>query len=117
MEISSLTKYWTLIYSIIREFGRSQAAYPARRCGQYPVELYYSELGLDSFSSNFQKRPFTNGAVRAIIRPLRSGWITPRTRYQVTEMARMGLQDHSGGDNNWQSSRISQILIDEDRRL
>ena len=97
MEISSLTKYWTLIYSIIREFWEITEPHieDAAVRDNIPVELYYySELGLDCFSiENFQKRdPFTNPEQfeRLFARFEVKGWITPLPdeEYQVTEMAR-----------------------------
>jgi len=99
MEISSLTKFWTLIYSIIREFWEITESHieDVAVANDIPIELYYyGELGLEYFSiENFQKRdPFTNPEqferlfarfdVKGLIIPL------PDEEYQVTEMARDG---------------------------
>lgn len=99
MEISSLNKFWTLIYSIIREFWGITESHieDAAVENDIPIELYYySELGLEYFSiESFQKRdPFTNPEqferlfarfdVKGLIMPL------PDEEYQVTEMARNG---------------------------
>ena len=63
--MESLTKFWSLIYSIIREFWNITEPHieDAALRDDIPIELYYySELGLDLFSiENFQKRdPFSN---------------------------------------------------------
>jgi len=99
MEISSLTKYWPLIHSIIREFWEITESHIEDMAieNDIPIELYYySELGLEYFSiENFQKRdPFTNPEkferlfarfdVKGLIMPL------PDEQYQVTEKAREG---------------------------
>jgi len=101
MEISSLTKYWSLIYSIIREFWEITESHigDAAVKNDVPIELYYySELGLEFFSiENFQKRdPFTNPEQfeRLFARFDVKGWIMPMPdeQYQVTEMAREGTR-------------------------
>jgi len=97
MEIGSLTKFWQIIYSIIREFWRitESSIEDAAIRNNIPVELYYySELGLDTFSiEDFQKRdPFTNPEQfeRLFARFDVKGWITPMPdeQYQVTEKTR-----------------------------
>jgi hypothetical protein len=99
MEISSLTKYWPLIYSTIREFWEITEPHieDAAIRDNVPVELYYySELGLEYFSiEKFQKRdPFTNPEQfeRLFARFDVKGWIMPLPdeEYQVAEMAREG---------------------------
>ena len=99
MEISSLTKFWTLIYSIIREFWEITESHieDVAVANDIPIELYYyGELGLEYFSiENFQKRdPFTNPEQfeRLFARFDVKGLIIPLSdeEYQVTEMARDG---------------------------
>jgi hypothetical protein len=101
MEISSLTKYWTLIYSIIREILKITEPYieDAAIENDFPIEFYYySELGLEHFSiENFQKRdPFTNPEQfeRLFARFDVKGWIAPAPdeEYQVTKKAREETQ-------------------------
>ena len=96
MEISSFTKYWSLIHSIIREILGITEAYIEDTAieNDIPIELYYySELGMEYFSiEDFQKRdPFTNPEKfeRLFARFDVKGWIEPLTdeRYQVTEKA------------------------------
>jgi hypothetical protein len=97
MEDNSLTKFWTLIYSIIREFWQitEPRIEDAALNLDVPIELYYySELGLDTFSiDEFQKRdPFTNPEQfeRLFARLDVKGWIEPIPdgKYQVTQKAR-----------------------------
>ena len=97
MTTESLTKFWPLILSVIQEFWAITEPHieDAAIQSNVPMELYYySELGLESFSTEeFQKRdPFSN--------PLRfekvfvtlnfKGWIEPQAdeKYLVTERAR-----------------------------
>jgi hypothetical protein len=97
MEVNSLTRFWPLIYAIIREFWNitePNIADAALRAN-IPVELYfYSELGLDTFSiENFQKRdPFSNPEQfeRLFARLNIKGWIEPLQdrSYRVTDRAR-----------------------------
>ena len=99
MELHPLTKFWTLIYSIIQEFWaitESEIEEAAIR-NEIPVDLYYyGELGLDYFSvENFQKRdPFSNPEQfeKLFARLNVQGWIEPipDDRYKVTDMARAG---------------------------
>lgn len=101
MDVNSLTKFWPLIYSIIREFWsitEPQIADAALH-ENIPVELYfYSELGLDYFSiDDFQKRdPFTNPEQfeRLFARLNIKGWIEPLQdkSYRVTDRAREGAR-------------------------
>ena len=97
MEITSLTKFWPLIYSNIREFWQIIEPRIDESALQLdvPIELYYySELGLDTFSiEEFQKRdPFTNPEQfeRLFARLDVKGWIEPIPdgKYQVTQRAR-----------------------------
>lgn len=100
MEPHPLTKFWTLIYSIIQELWaitESEIEEAAIR-NQIPIDLYYyAELGLDYFSvENFQQRdPFSNPEQfeKLFARLNVQGWIepTPDDRYKVTEMARSGV--------------------------
>jgi hypothetical protein len=97
MENESLTKFWTLIYAVIREFWQitEPRIEDAALNLDVPIELYYySELGLDNFSvEDFQKRdPFTNPEQfeRLFARLEVKDWIepVPDGRYQVTQKAR-----------------------------
>src|SRR5215216_5911263 len=101
MHTESLTKFWPLIHSIIQEFWAiieppiEEAAIQLN----IPIDLYYySELGLDSFSTEeFQKRdPFSNPLQfeKAFVTLNVKGWIEPLPdgRYNVTQMARDGAQ-------------------------
>jgi len=97
MESNSLTKFWPLIYSNIREFWQitEPRIEDAALQLDIPIELYYySELGLDTFSiEEFQKRdPFTNPEQfeRLFARLDVKGWIEPIPdgKYQVTQRAR-----------------------------
>ncbi len=96
METTSLIKFWSLIHSVIQEFWAiieppiEEAAIRLN----VPIELYYySELGLDSFSSEeFQKRdPFSNPVLfeKTFVTLNFKGWIEPlEDKYDVTEDAR-----------------------------
>ena len=101
MGVNSLTKFWPLVYSIIREFWGITESHIADAAihNDIPVELYfYSELGLDYFSiEDFQKRdPFSNPEQfeRLFARLNIKGWIEPLPdrSYQVTERAREGAR-------------------------
>ncbi len=97
MNIESLTKFWPLIHSTIREFWsitEPSIEESAIRLN-IPVELYYySELGLDSFSrEEFQKRdPYSNPLLfeKVFVTLNFKGWIEPLSdeKYKVTERAR-----------------------------
>jgi hypothetical protein len=97
MTAESLTKFWPLILSIIQEFWAITEPHieDAALQANIPIELYYySELGLDSFSTEeFQKRdPFSNPMqFEKVFATLNfKGWIEPQPddKYQVTEKAR-----------------------------
>jgi hypothetical protein len=97
MITQSLTKFWTLIHSIIQEFWAitEPSIEEAAIQQNIPIELYYySELGLDSFSrEDFQKRdPFSNPLVfeKTFVTLNFKGWIQPLPdeKYHVTEKAR-----------------------------
>jgi len=97
MEVISLTKFWTLIYSTIREIWQitEPRIEDAALNLDVPIELYYySEFGLDTFSiEEFQKRdPFTNPEQfeRLFARLDVKGWIEPipDAKYRVTPEAR-----------------------------
>ena len=110
MEESHLSKFWPLIYSIIREFWQiiEPRIEDAALNLDVPIELYYySELGLDTFSiEEFQKRdPFTNPEQfeRLFARLDVKGWIEPIPdgKYQVTQRARNAAkQIIQAGDNH-----------------
>ena len=101
MEITSLTKFWPLIYSIIQEFWRivePRIEDEAVRL-DIPIELYlYGEFGLQYFSiEDFQKRdPFSNPEQfeRLFARLDVKGWIepVPDGKYRVTSKAREGAR-------------------------
>ncbi len=101
MESNPLTKFWSLIYSVVREFWEITEPHieDAAIREDIPVELYfYSELGLEYFSmEDFQKRdPFSNPEQfeRLFARLNVKGWIapTPDGRYQATEQTRQGVR-------------------------
>ncbi|HEX6271302.1 MAG TPA: hypothetical protein VFZ43_13775 [Anaerolineales bacterium] len=101
MEIDSLTKFWPLIYSIIRKFWTITEPHieDAAVRNDIPVELYYySELGLDTFSTEvFQKRdPFSNPEQfeRLYARLNIKGWIEPLQdrSYRVTDETRQAAR-------------------------
>lgn len=101
MTDESLVKFWPLIQSTIREFWEiiEPAIEEAAIRYEIPVDLYYySELGLDSFSTKeFQKRdPFSNPQVfeKLFVTLNVKGWIQPLAdgSYQVTEKARQGAR-------------------------
>ena len=97
MNLEPLTKFWTLIYSVIQEFWSITEPHieDAAVRNNIPLELYlYSELGLDRFSiRDFQKRdPFSNPEQfeKLFVRLNVKGWIEPMAdgSYQVTGKAR-----------------------------
>ena len=97
MTIESLTKFWPLLLSIVQEFWAITEPHieDAAIQATIPIELYYySELGLDSFSTDeFQKRdPFSNPMqFEKVFATLNfKGWIEPQPddKYRVTERAR-----------------------------
>ncbi len=97
MNIEPLLKFWPLMYSIIQEFWGITEQYieEAAARNDVPIELYlYSELGLDTFSTEyFQKRdPFSNlqQFEKNFALLNMKGWVEPFEdgRFQVTEEAR-----------------------------
>lgn len=97
MNTEFLTKFWPLIQSVVQEFWsiiESPIEDAAIRFN-IPIDLYYySEFGLDSFSTlEFQKRdPFSNPLLfeKVFVTLNFKGWIEPMPddRYQVTDRAR-----------------------------
>ena len=111
--MESLTKFWPLIYSTIKEFWslcEPQIEEAAIR-NDIPVELYfYSELGLEYFSTeDFQKRdPFSNPEQfeKLFAHLFFKGWIEAPTRdglHQVTEKAREGARQIIQAGNTYLS--------------
>ena len=101
MEATSLTKFWPLIHSVIREFSALAEPYIEETAirENIPIELYYySEFGLDSFSTReFQRRdPFSNPLLfeKSFATLNFKGWIEPLPddRYKVTDSAREGVR-------------------------
>jgi len=100
--MESLTKFWPLIYSTIKEFWSITEPQIEEAAIRYdiPVELYfYSELGLEYFSTeDFQKRdPFSNPEQfeKLFAHLFFKGWIEAPMRdgqHQVTEKAREGAR-------------------------
>jgi len=98
MEITSLTKFWHLIHSVIQEFWAITEPHieDAAVHNNIPIELYYyGEFGLNNFSiEEFQRRdPFSNPEQfeRLFPRLEIKGWIIPMRdegRYEVTEKTR-----------------------------
>lgn len=97
MTIESLSKFWPLIYSVVKEFWNITEPHieEAAVRNDIPIELYlYSELGLDRFSiADFQKRdPFSNPEQfeRLFVRLNVKGWIEPMVdgSFRVTLTAR-----------------------------
>jgi hypothetical protein len=97
MQIESLTKFWPLILSVIQEFWAITEPHIEEAAIQSntPIELYYySELGLDSFSTEeFQRRdPFSNPMQfeKIFVTMNFKGWIEPQPdeKYKVTDRAR-----------------------------
>ena len=97
MTTESLTKFWPLILSVVQEFWAITEPHIEEAAIQsnIPIELYYySELGLDSFSTEeFQKRdPFSNPLQfeKMFVTLNFKGWIAPQAdeKYFVSEKAR-----------------------------
>jgi len=93
----SLTKFWPLMHSIVQEFWSIIEPPIEEAAIQFniPIELYYySELGLDSFSTQeFQRRdPFSNPLQfeKVFVTLNFKGWIEPMPddKYKVTNRAR-----------------------------
>jgi hypothetical protein len=109
MTTESITKFWPLILSIIQEIWAIIEPPIEEAAIQYsiPIELYYySELGLDSFSTEeFQKRdPFSNPMLfEKIFATLNfKGWIqpVPEDKYEVTAKARGAARQIIQAGNN-----------------
>ena len=101
MNAESLSRFWPLIYSLVREFWAitEPCIEDAAVKNDIPIELYYySELGLKYFSvEDFQKRdPFTNPEQfeKAFARFDVKGWIIPLPddRYQVSRKAQEAVE-------------------------
>jgi hypothetical protein len=101
MNIGTPTKFWPLIYSMIRKLWSITEPHieDAAVRENIPIELYYySELGLGYFSiEDFQKRdPFSNPEQfeRLFARLNIRGWIVPLQdrSYHVTDQARAGAR-------------------------
>lgn len=101
MSGETLVKFWPLIQTLIRDFLEIIEPPIEETAVRYgvPIELYYySELGLDSFSTDeFQRRdPFSNPQLFDKLFAILSvkGWIEPRQdgSYQVTEEARQAAR-------------------------
>lgn len=113
MHTESLTKFWPLIHSVIQEFWAITEPHIEDASIRFniPIELYYySELGLDSFSTEeFQKRdPFSNPVLfdKAFVTLNFKGWIQPAhdEKYHVTSQAREGARTIiQAGDEHLQS--------------
>jgi len=102
MNIESLTKFWTLMHSIVLDFWGITEPHieDAAVKNNIPIELYYySELGLEYFSiEEFQRRdPFSNPEQfeRMFARFDVKGWIfpLPDERYQVSNKARDAVRE------------------------
>jgi hypothetical protein len=101
MNAESLSRFWPLMYSIVREFWAITEPHieDAAVKNDIPIELYYySELGLKYFSiEEFQKRdPFTNPEQfeKAFTRFDVKGWVMPMPddRYQVLRKAQEAVR-------------------------
>jgi hypothetical protein len=101
MNREELTKFWALIYSLVREFWEitEPRIEDAAVREDIPIELYfYGELGLEVVSvGNLQKRdPFTNPEQfeRMFARFEIKDWITPLPgdSYQVSQKAREAVR-------------------------
>jgi hypothetical protein len=101
MTPESLTKFWPLIHSIVYEFWTIIEPHIEEAAIRLhiPIELYYySEFGLDSFSTEeFQKRdPFSNPLQfeKIFVTLNVKGWIEPLPdgKYQVKQIARDAAQ-------------------------
>lgn len=97
MTTESLIKFWPLILSVVQEFWAITEPHIEEAAIQsnIPIELYYySELGLDSFSTEeFQKRdPFSNPLQyeKVFVTLNFKGWIAPQPdeKYLVSDRAR-----------------------------
>lgn len=97
MTTESLIKFWPLILSVVLEFWAITEPHIEEAAIQsnIPIELYYySELGLDSFSTEeFQKRdPFSNPLQyeKVFVTLNFKGWIAPQPdeKYLVSDRAR-----------------------------
>jgi len=102
MNIESLTKFWTLMHSIVLEFWGITEPHVEDSAvkNDVPIELYYyGELGLEYFSiEEFQKRdPFSNPEhfERMFARFDVKDWIfpLPDERYQVSNKARDAVRE------------------------
>ena len=137
MNIESLIKFWSLMYSVIQEFWSITEPHieEAAVRDEIPIELYYySELGLDYFSiEEFQNRdPFSNTEkFESLFARLDvKGWIepVPKERYQVTKQAReavrhiiqagdahlMGFEPAAGLDLGGLAILLKQIVMAND---
>lgn len=101
MTFESLTKFWPLLLSVIQEFWAITESHIEDEAlkQSIPIELYYySEMGLDSFSTEeFQKRdPFSNPLLfeKVFVTLNFKGWIQPTAdeKYVVTVQAREGAR-------------------------
>ncbi|HAV76618.1 MAG TPA: hypothetical protein DCX53_04610 [Anaerolineae bacterium] len=97
MKAEPLTKFWSLMHSVILEIWEITEPFieDAAVKNDIPIELYfYSELGLEYFSvKDFQKRdPFSNPEQfeKMFVRFDVKGWIFPMPddRYQVSNKAK-----------------------------
>lgn len=102
MSGEALTRFWALMYSIVREIWAITEPHieDAAIRSDIPLELYfYSELGLEFFSvEDFQKRdPFTNPEQfqKMFARFEIKDWIYPQQdqRYQVSRKAQEAVRD------------------------
>lgn len=101
MTNESLTKFWPLIHSVIQEFWATIEPHIEEAAIRLsvPIELYYySEFGLESFSTaEFRKRdPFSNPLLfeKTFVTLNFKGWIEPLPdeKYRVTDHAREGAR-------------------------
>lgn len=101
MNAESLTKFWPLTHSIVYEFWAIIEPHIEEAAIRLhiPIELYYySEFGLDSFSTEeFQKRdPFSNPLQfeKIFVTLNVKGWIEPLPdgKYHVKQSARDGAR-------------------------
>jgi Helix-turn-helix family len=102
MNLESLTKFWSLMHSVVLEFWEITEPHieDAAVKNDIPIELYfYSELGLEYFSlEGFQKRdPFSNPEQfeKMFARFDVKDWIfpVPDERYQVSNKARDAVRE------------------------
>lgn len=101
MSDTSLVKFWPLIQSLVSDFLAIIEPHIEEAAIRHhiPIELYYySELGLDLFSTGeFRKRdPFSNPQLfeKIFVTLNFKGWIEPRQdgSYEVTEEARQAAR-------------------------